>query len=185
MLRLFRASVWVQRLLAVLAIAPVLCAGGLYLSKEAHRHAVRRTLAAWLPAALYETVSIARPQLAELRFEHDFEFEWRGEMFDIVSRTETPDSIHFVVWRDTWETEQNERISSLLSAELAFENMPQHSPPGGGALIQFYSILKHLLPPGDKPSIPALSALNTFPSVGIVQTGQTAPLPPEQPPKFM
>lgn len=183
-MRRFLRSTFIARLLVMLAFAPVVLAAALFLSKETHRHFVKRTLASWLPASLYETISIARPQLAELRFEHDHEFELRGEMFDIITRTETPDSIHFVVWRDSWETRQNERISSLLSLQFQqppddATSTPQHT------LLHFYSVLKHLLPTAfsDVPS-PAFSSFHPETAKQIC-TGRDAPDPREQPPRFM
>ncbi len=54
----------------------------------------------------------------DLKWEHSKEFEYRGEMYDIVSSSETKDSITYVCYWDKEETKIKKQINNL-----AFENI--------------------------------------------------------------
>ncbi len=53
-----------------------------------------------------------------LRWEHDKEFEYMGEMFDVVSRKEMGDSIIFICLKDIKETSINKQIRLLVSVAI-------------------------------------------------------------------
>ena len=54
----------------------------------------------------------------DLRWEHSKEFEYRGEMYDIVERTSKGDSIFYWCWWDHEETQLNLALSDLAEKAL-------------------------------------------------------------------
>ncbi|MDX1652970.1 MAG: hypothetical protein R3277_10790 [Brumimicrobium sp.] len=59
---------------------------------------------------------------AHLKWEHSKEFEYRGEMYDIVSRKYSGDSVTYKLWWDQRETTLNRRLAELV--DLKFSNFP-------------------------------------------------------------
>jgi len=51
----------------------------------------------------------------KLRWEHSKEFEYQGEMYDIVQKEIKSDSIYFWCWWDHEETKLNKQLESLVS----------------------------------------------------------------------
>ncbi len=60
----------------------------------------------------------------QLRWEHAKEFEYKGEMYDIVNKTELGDSIFYWCWWDYEETKLNKKLDHLLSVFLGQD--PKH-----------------------------------------------------------
>lgn len=60
---------------------------------------------------------------SEVRWEHSKEFEYREQMYDIVERIETKDSVAFWCWWDYEETRLNRELKKL--AQDAFRQNPQ------------------------------------------------------------
>jgi hypothetical protein len=58
----------------------------------------------------------------ELRWIHSREFEYRGEMYDIVETIESKDSIRYICWWDHEETRLNRHLSGLV--EKLFQKNP-------------------------------------------------------------
>lgn len=52
---------------------------------------------------------------SELRWEHHKEFEYKGEMYDVVETEVKGDSIHYVCWHDKAETKLNQRLKTLIA----------------------------------------------------------------------
>jgi hypothetical protein len=59
---------------------------------------------------------------AQLRWEHKGEFEYRGQMYDVVERASAGDTLQFWCWHDEKETELNEQLTGLLFRSAS----PQH-----------------------------------------------------------
>lgn len=59
----------------------------------------------------------------KLKWKHSKEFELNGEMYDIVERKETNDSIFYWVWWDNEETELNRQVRRI--ATVVFGSSPQ------------------------------------------------------------
>ncbi len=51
----------------------------------------------------------------DLRWEHHKEFEYKGEMYDVVETEVKGDSIHYVCWHDKAETKLNQRLKTLIA----------------------------------------------------------------------
>ena len=59
-----------------------------------------------------------------LHWEHSREFEYQGQMFDVVKTETRGDTIFYHCWRDHAETELNQKIQALVANAL--HNNPQH-----------------------------------------------------------
>ena len=54
----------------------------------------------------------------KLDWKHDYEFEYRGEMYDIVERKQVGDSVYYWCWWDHEETQLNKKLTSLMNIVL-------------------------------------------------------------------
>ena len=54
-----------------------------------------------------------------LQWEHDTEFEFQGQMFDVMEVSEKGDSVTYVCWPDKEETHLNQQLAQLVSGEEA------------------------------------------------------------------
>lgn len=52
-----------------------------------------------------------------LQWEHDTEFEFHGQMFDVVEVLAKGDSVAYRCWPDKEETQLNEQLAQLVSGE--------------------------------------------------------------------
>ncbi|HLP64040.1 hypothetical protein [Flavobacterium sp.] len=57
---------------------------------------------------------------SKLRWEHSKEFEYKHQMYDVVEKKITNDSVHLWCWWDFEETKLNKQLQSLLT--VAFQN---------------------------------------------------------------
>ncbi len=55
---------------------------------------------------------------SELRWEHSKEFEYKGQMYDIVSKEIKEDSIFYRCWWDHEETLLNKKLTKLVAKAL-------------------------------------------------------------------
>ena len=60
----------------------------------------------------------------ELEWEHDREFEYKGQMYDVVSSKSTTDSITYIVIWDRAETKIKKQLAVLLDRSL--QDDPEH-----------------------------------------------------------
>lgn len=74
----------------------------------------------------------------KLRWEHSREFEYGGEMYDIVLSEVKGDTTYYWCWRDDEETKLNEQLSELLA--VAMNNEPQ-SRESHDRLFKFWESL--------------------------------------------
>lgn len=59
----------------------------------------------------------------QLRWEHSKEFEYKGQMYDVVLREEIGDSSYYHCWWDAEETALNQQLTDLT--QLALNSNPQ------------------------------------------------------------
>ena len=108
-------------LVALLVLPYPLAQFGLRLEKYRIRKQVKRELMQNIPREELMTLSFPIAEVDHLvRWEHSREFEYRGEMFDIVSTQFVGDSVHYLVWWDHEETALNLKLDRL--ANLAMQN---------------------------------------------------------------
>jgi magnesium-transporting ATPase (P-type) len=60
---------------------------------------------------------------ALLRWEHSKEFEYRGQMYDVVLREQVGDSTYYHCWWDAEETALNQQLTDLT--QLALNTNPE------------------------------------------------------------
>ncbi len=75
---------------------------------------------------------------SKLRWEHSKEFEWKGEMYDVVHCYEEKDSISYHCWWDSDESQLNRRLMALLQIEM------EHYPGKKERLLGFFQFYKNL-----------------------------------------
>lgn len=55
---------------------------------------------------------------SKLRWEHSREFEYDGEMYDVVEKEEKGDSIYYHCWWDHEETKLNKQLNELVATAM-------------------------------------------------------------------
>lgn len=73
-----------------------------------------------------------------LEWKHDKEFSLNGEMYDIVQRTYTKDSVHYTLWWDNEETQLNIRLTQLTN------NFFDQNPDSQNKSNYFGFVMKHI-----------------------------------------
>lgn len=114
-------SAWI---LVMLLVAPLpLMVGYLHLQQRAVKKAVKRSLMTRVADDELVLLRFSRSETeTQLRWEHSREFEFDGEMYDIVRTVETADSVAYWCWHDHEETVLNRRVERL--AALAWGKHP-------------------------------------------------------------
>jgi hypothetical protein len=74
----------------------------------------------------------------KLRWEHSKEFEYQHQMYDVVEKKITNDSVHLWCWWDFKETKLNKQLQHLLT--VAFQNDPKTNQKKDQA-FGFYQLL--------------------------------------------
>jgi hypothetical protein len=75
---------------------------------------------------------------SQLKWEHSKEFEYKGQMYDIVETIFSGDSVTYLCWWDNEETQLNKQLSKLVSESLG--NNPQNKENKKRLLSFFKSI---------------------------------------------
>ena len=70
----------------------------------------------------------------KLDWEHSKEFEYQGEMYDVVNKIETTDSVAYWCWWDYEETQLNRQLAGLLLTTWQENKTQQHQ---NDLLIQY------------------------------------------------
>ncbi|MBK8565488.1 MAG: hypothetical protein IPN76_19605 [Saprospiraceae bacterium] len=131
----------------------------LLLRKQAVREAVKeRILAGVGQNELVELTFSLQATKADLKWEHSKEFEYKGEMYDVVKSEQRADSITYWCIHDKAETEINRQLDKLTAHASGKD--PQHK----AALGNFFDFLKSLFcneqPTVERPAI--ASVVNHF-----------------------
>lgn len=63
----------------------------------------------------------------DLRWKHSREFEYQGQMYDIVKAHESGDSIFYYCWWDYEETQLNQKLSSLVTMAWGSNHAHNHT----------------------------------------------------------
>lgn len=63
-----------------------------------------------------------------LRWEHDKEFQYNGQMYDIIEVLNQGDSIQYICWWDKAETATKENMQKLISEEINKSKPSKHKP---------------------------------------------------------
>jgi hypothetical protein len=114
--------------------------GWLHLEKEMVRHAVKESILRGLPENELVTLRFSVEESKTLLdWHHAGEFEYLGQMYDIISKQESVDSIVYNCWADNAETYLNKAIDDLTrNGNNTDSNRTQHK------LTDFLKTLYHL-----------------------------------------
>jgi hypothetical protein len=112
----------------------------------------------------------------QLRWEHSKEFEYNGEMYDVVESKSENGKITYWCWWDNEETTLNKQLNKLLARALN-----DQSPSNGNANAQFWLNLIFLIP--DQPAQIFYALMKTEKSLfsfqhdlsGVIITGDSPP----------
>nr|WKN38413.1 hypothetical protein K4G66_06825 [Tunicatimonas sp. TK19036] len=113
-----------------------------------------------------------------LRWEHAHEFEYRGQMYDIVESDVESDTLKYWCWSDDEETQLNQQLSKLLA--IALGHSPQNKEKQK-QLIQFYKSL-YFLKASDW-RIPSIPTEQTF-CLYYLTYSSISLNPPKPPPRL-
>ena len=88
----------------------------LKIQKKQVRREVKWKMIAGIDREELELIKLTKQEAQEdLRWEHSKEFEYNGEMYDIVETIEKGDSIFYWCWWDYEETQLNKQLDSVLA----------------------------------------------------------------------
>lgn len=95
---------------------------------------------------------------AFIEWENEYEFEFRGEMYDVVETESSDGFISFWCWHDSKETRLNDRIDDLLAGGLndGPVNQDKHIK-----LLQFFKTLYPTITGQIEPTHPLFSNIGT------------------------
>ena len=110
-------------LLACLLMPALATFGYLQHQKYQVRKEVKHRLMAGIDKSELVLLKFTERQASrELEWEHSREFEYRGEMYDVVERAVKGDTLYFWCWWDHKETALNKKLSTLV------QNVTRHKP---------------------------------------------------------
>ena len=144
---------------ALLFFALLLPSAGswLYLqqSLQTQRRSVKNILLNGLEREQLQTFTFSKNTVARvLHWEHDREFEYQGQWYDVVERRESADSLQLLCLWDSRESQIHLQIKALLSAVLA--QMPPDQSTAGKQVLLFLKTF--FLPPPPAPAVPLAEA---------------------------
>jgi len=167
--------------LLLVLLAPVwLVYGWMHCQKRAVRHEVKEKLLDDLPKENLVLLKFTQEQAnRELHWEHEREFEYQDQMYDVVKREVRNDTLYYWCWPDEKETALNQQLAQLTQHILM--RIPQRQEKQL-QLEYFYkslylhdATLKHKTAPRGEHQIAVGAEANYL---GI------APQPPCPPPRF-
>ncbi len=86
-----------------------------YQKKQVKREVKRKIIAGIDKEELVLLKFTKKEQQAELKWEHSKEFEYKGEMYDVVETKVIGDTTYYWLWWDHEETKLNKQLSKLVS----------------------------------------------------------------------
>lgn len=111
--------------------------------KHSVRSEVRAKMIAGLSREELVTLQFSRSDSETiLNWEHSGEFEYAGQMYDVIRTVEHNDSIIYICWPDNEETALNQKLGELVS--LALGNDPVNKECRG----RLWSFYKCIFPAG-------------------------------------
>lgn len=110
-----------------------------WLKMEKHivRKSIKHKIIDGIDAELLVHMSFAKSDTATmLEWKHKKEFSYNGEMYDIVERNYTKDSVNYALWWDNEETQLNKKLDQLTN------NFIQGSPEKENKSSHFGFVVK-------------------------------------------
>lgn len=78
------------------------------------KHQVKESIKNGLAISELLLLKFSKTEAQNLKWEHDEEFEYHGEMYDVIQMHESADSIGYLVWHDKKESKINRLISETF-----------------------------------------------------------------------
>lgn len=92
---------------------------GLQLQRKAVRKSVKWKMLEGIPADQLVCLQFSKTNVDDvLNWKHSKEFSYKEEMYDIVYKKETTDSVYYYCWWDHEETALNKKLSALIYIAL-------------------------------------------------------------------
>ncbi|MFM9945448.1 MAG: hypothetical protein ACKVQB_09480 [Bacteroidia bacterium] len=174
-------KILISIILLICLIAPIT---GTYIwlkyEKKQTKHEVKRQMIAGMDKNELVLLKFTRVQKeTTLRWKHCKEFEFKGQMYDIVERELKGDSIFYRCWWDNTETKLNKKLDRLVSEVLGGN---QQNKDNNKRLIQFFKSLYHSKEPNETVSFKITCRTNFISNSENYFSYNSAPLTP--PPQF-
>jgi len=107
--------------------------------KKEVKHEVKWKIIQGLDKSELVLIQLSKAEMEDkLEWEHSKEFEFEGEMYDVVEFEETTDSVKYWCWWDHKETELNKNLADVVNSLLG--NHPERQEKEH-KLISFYQSL--------------------------------------------
>lgn len=146
--------------------------------KSAIREAVKAQIIAGVGQNELVQLSFSNKQIkSELRWEHANEFEYRGEMYDIVKSEQRADSITYWCIHDQAETQINRQLEALTAAATGSDQQQQNS------LGNFFHFLKSLFCEQSAEAQPIVAVASPSSHFYLFSKQTYSPLPTAPPPE--
>ena len=113
---------------------------------------------------------------ALLRWEHEHEFEYRGQMYDVVESAVQNDTLYFWCWWDREETELNQKLGKLAS--MALNSNPERKEQRKNLISYFKSLYFQNFNEQIEPPVVQCGCHNSFYQFCFQSRSSPPPLPP-------
>lgn len=152
--------------------------GWLKFEKAAVRKSVKHRLMEGIPKDELIQFTFALEDTAKvLNWIHSKEFEYQGEMYDIVTRYYSKDSVKYDLWWDHEETELNKKLARLTNG-LINQNPVEQSKTNYIVFVNKSMIFEHLAV-GINPPFQNLEKIRPLvANIGIYTSRVTEPISP-------
>lgn len=148
--------------------------------KFVHREEVSEWMEEDLPESELTLLVFSRSEAKSLlRWEHEREFEYRGQMYDLSKSEAKGDSLYYWVWPDHAETALNNALAQLAAGGQDLPTLP------GGQTASIYQFFKTLFFDFFRPDVPSepVAVSESLSEVIFLPTG-IAQIPPVPPPRI-
>ena len=115
--------------------------GWLHYQKRVVRKEIKHRIIEGIDREELVLLSFTTKTAANLRWEHAREFEYQGEMYDVVETVVEGDTTHYWCWPDKEESKLNRHLATLT--QQAMNQLPQRQDQQGQLLAFFKSLYIH------------------------------------------
>jgi len=115
--------------------------GWLHYQKRVVRKEIKHRIIEGIDRGELVLLSFTEKTAANLRWEHAREFEYQGEMYDVVETVVEGDTTHYWCWPDKEESKLNRQLAALT--QQAMNQLPQRQDQQSQLLTFFKSLYFH------------------------------------------
>lgn len=124
------------------------------------RKQVKKQLIAGLPTTSLLKMTFSKKDSQEkLDWKHAREFSYMHEMYDVVSQTDLGDSVQYLLWWDSEETQLNQQLKQLLVQQAGKKSAGKDT---AYLLHSFFKTLCFTTPYSLSYSVPFFYSVNRF-----------------------